>query len=155
MSLSLYRRVLLVGGRRCAALGRRGGLWRPALASPTATGMLFVVSFNWRWIPTPLCLVLCSHSAVFTHSPGLCYSSSSRDSEAEKVDEGLRLGDYPVLPWRSAQLNKQTGWWDNQDRRDKETIVREGSSSCPSLSPSSPPPIPPSSLTPSSSLPPP
>lgn len=94
-------------------------------------------------IPTPLCLVLRSHSAVFTHSPGLCYSSSSRDSEAEKVDEGLRLGDYPVLPWRSAQLNKQTGWWDNQDRRDKETIVREGSSSPPSLSPLFSPSLPP------------
>ena len=45
-------------------------------------------------------------------------------SEASKIDPGLRLGDYPVLPWQSAQLNKQTGWWDNQDRRDKETLVR-------------------------------
>ena len=45
-------------------------------------------------------------------------------SEADKIDPGLRLGDYPVLPWRSAQLNKQTVWWDNQDRRDKETPVR-------------------------------
>ena len=41
----------------------------------------------------------------------------------EKIDPGLRLGDYPVLPWRSAQLEKPTGWWDNQDRRNKETPV--------------------------------
>ena len=40
-----------------------------------------------------------------------------------KIDPGLRLGDYPVLPWRSAQLEKPTGWWDNQDRRNKETPV--------------------------------
>jgi NADH dehydrogenase (ubiquinone) 1 beta subcomplex subunit 8 len=58
------------------------------------------------------------------------YSTEARgggggESEADKIDPGLRLGDYPVLPWRSAQLNKQTGWWDNQDRRDKETPLHE------------------------------
>ncbi len=30
-----------------------------------------------------------------------------------------------MLPWRSAQLEKPSGWWDNQDRRDKETPVRD------------------------------
>ena len=39
------------------------------------------------------------------------------------LDEGLRLGDYPVLPWRSAQEERPRGWWDDQDRRDKETPV--------------------------------
>ena len=57
-----------------------------------------------------------------------CYSSTGGggdegSSGGNKIDLGLRLGDYPVLPWRSAQLNRQTGWWDNQDRRDKETPV--------------------------------
>ena len=57
-----------------------------------------------------------------------CYSSTGGggdegSSGGDKIDLGLRLGDYPVLPWRSAQLNRQTGWWDNQDRRDKETPV--------------------------------
>ena len=42
---------------------------------------------------------------------------------AAAIDPGLRLGDYPVLPWRSAQENAPFGWWDNQDRRDKETPV--------------------------------
>ena len=42
----------------------------------------------------------------------------------DEIDEGLRLGDYPVLPWRSAQEEKPRGWWDEQDRRDKETPVR-------------------------------
>ena len=40
---------------------------------------------------------------------------------AKPTDEGLKLGDYPELPWRSAQQNAPSGWWDNQDRRDKET----------------------------------
>ena len=40
-----------------------------------------------------------------------------------EIDEGLKLGDYPVLPWRSAQLNAPRGWWDNQDRRNKEDPV--------------------------------
>ena len=39
------------------------------------------------------------------------------------VDEGLQLGDYPQLPWKSAQENAPKGWWDDQDRRDKETLV--------------------------------
>lgn len=42
---------------------------------------------------------------------------------AAAVDPGLRLGDYPVLPWRSAQEERPLGWWDDQDRRDKETPV--------------------------------
>ena len=56
-------------------------------------------------------------------SPGRLYSTGQGSSGSDDIDPGLRLGDYPVLPWRSAQLNKQTGWWDNQDRRDKETPV--------------------------------
>ena len=28
-----------------------------------------------------------------------------------------------MLPWRSAQENRPRGWWDDQDRRDKETPV--------------------------------
>jgi hypothetical protein len=44
---------------------------------------------------------------------------------AAKVDPGLRLGDYPVLPWRSAQEEHPSGWWDDQDRRDKETPIHE------------------------------
>ncbi len=39
------------------------------------------------------------------------------------VDKGLQLGDYPQLPWKSAQENAPKGWWDDQDRRDKETLV--------------------------------
>ncbi len=39
------------------------------------------------------------------------------------VDEGLQLGDYPQLQWRSAQENVPNGWWDDQDRRNKETPV--------------------------------
>lgn len=30
-------------------------------------------------------------------------------STEKEIDEGLRLGDYPVLPWRSAQEEKPTG----------------------------------------------
>lgn len=45
------------------------------------------------------------------------------DRLAESVDSGLRLGDYPVLPWKSAQTERPRGWWDDQDRRDKETPV--------------------------------
>ena len=51
----------------------------------------------------------------------------SREDDPEKlaasVDPGLKLGDYPVLPWRSAQEERPRGWWDNQDRREKEQSV--------------------------------
>ena len=50
-------------------------------------------------------------------------TENDQEKLREKIDPGLRLGDYPVLPWRSAQLEKPTGWWDNQDRRNKETPV--------------------------------
>ena len=53
----------------------------------------------------------------------LCAGYSRKPLSADDIDEGLRLGDYPVLPWRSAQELKPRGWWDDQDRRDKETPV--------------------------------
>ena len=34
-------------------------------------------------------------------------------------DKGFSLGDYPALPWRSAQELPAQGWWDDQDRRNK------------------------------------
>lgn len=46
-------------------------------------------------------------------------------STDKEIDEGLKLGDYPVLPWRSAQAERPLGWWDVQDRRDKETPLHE------------------------------
>lgn len=52
-----------------------------------------------------------------------CVSCIASYSSKQEIDEGLRLGDYPVLPWRSAQEERPTGWWDDQDRRDKETPV--------------------------------
>ena len=55
--------------------------------------------------------------------PALCFLAVLYSTQKD-VDEGLRLGDYPVLPWRSAQEERPVGWWDNQDRRDKETPVR-------------------------------
>jgi NADH dehydrogenase (ubiquinone) 1 beta subcomplex subunit 8 len=42
-----------------------------------------------------------------------------------KERDELFIGDYPVLPWRSAQLERPRGWWDDQDRRDKETPLHE------------------------------
>lgn len=46
-----------------------------------------------------------------------------KSGKVDKVDEGLSLGDYPVLPWRSAQELPPQGWWDDQDRRNKEDPV--------------------------------
>lgn len=46
----------------------------------------------------------------------------------DEVDEGMRLGDYPVLPWHSAQELPPRGWWDDQDRRNKEDPVNYFSS---------------------------
>ncbi len=37
----------------------------------------------------------------------------------KEIDEGLKLGDYPELPWESAQKLPHRGWWDEQDRRNK------------------------------------
>ena len=59
------------------------------------------------------------HTHTHTHTHTLAFPYSTE----KEIDEGLRLGDYPVLPWRSAQQERPTGWWDNQDRRDKETPV--------------------------------
>ena len=53
----------------------------------------------------------------------MCAGYSRKPLSVDDIDEGLRLGDYPVLPWRSAQELKPRGWWDDQDRRDKETPV--------------------------------
>ena len=53
-----------------------------------------------------------------------CVRASPYSTEKE-IDEGLRLGDYTVLPRRSAQQERPFGWWDNQDRRDKETPLHE------------------------------
>ena len=53
----------------------------------------------------------------------LCTGYSRKPVSADDIDEGLRLGDYPVLPWQSAQELRPKGWWDDQDRRDKETPV--------------------------------
>ena len=64
-----------------------------------------------------------THSPL-THSHTSTHLLASPYSTEKEIDEGLRLGDYPVLPWRSAQQERPFGWWDNQDRRDKETPVR-------------------------------
>lgn len=48
-----------------------------------------------------------------------------RSGRSDKVDEGMSLGDYPVLPWRSAQELSPRGWWDDQDRRNKEDPVNQ------------------------------
>ncbi|XP_065837425.1 NADH dehydrogenase [ubiquinone] 1 beta subcomplex subunit 8, mitochondrial-like [Oscarella lobularis] len=39
-------------------------------------------------------------------------------------DDGLHL-DWPTLPWKSAQRNEPTGWWDNQDRRNRHDTLHE------------------------------
>lgn len=56
---------------------------------------------------------------------GAIADSGGRWKGKGEIDEGLKLGDYPVLPWKSAQLNAPRGWWDNQDRRNKEDPVSE------------------------------
>ena len=59
----------------------------------------------------------------YTAVQGRTISASSWYAARKKeTDPGLRL-DYPELPWRSAQELPPTGWWDDQDRRNKETIV--------------------------------
>ena len=69
-------------------------------------------------------------NCILTYFPVRSYSRKgpNKDDEdierlAASIDPGLRLGDYPVLPWRSAQGLRPNGWWDDQDRRDKETPV--------------------------------
>lgn len=52
-------------------------------------------------------------------------SRADSGGTSKGIDEGLKLGDYPVLPWKSAQLNAPRGWWDNQDRRNKEDPIHE------------------------------
>ncbi len=50
-----------------------------------------------------------------------------KSGKEDKVDEGMLLGDYPTtLPWKSAQELPATGWWDDQDRRNKEDPVISG-----------------------------
>lgn len=59
-------------------------------------------------------------SAMLQHNNYYVGYASKR---MKPVDEGLALGDYPQLPWESAQLRSPRGWWDNQDRRNKEDPV--------------------------------
>ena len=55
--------------------------------------------------------------------------AKNRETDPEKLkeatDPGMRLGDYPIYPWISAQELPPTGWWDNQDRRNKDTPLHE------------------------------
>ena len=46
-----------------------------------------------------------------------------KSKEMKPIDEGMLLGDYPQLPWKSAQELPPRGWWDDQDRRNKEDPV--------------------------------
>ena len=50
-----------------------------------------------------------------------------KSGKVKEIDEGLKLGDYPELPWRSAQELPPRGWWDEQDRRNKGDPVSHGS----------------------------
>ena len=70
-----------------------------------------------------VCVYLCVSNVQLTCTP--LRQEEEGEGEGAKLirDPGLRLGDYPVLPWLSAQLNKQTGWWQPRSR-DKETPVR-------------------------------
>lgn len=51
-------------------------------------------------------------------------SSRSASSLSAEEDDGLQL-NYPKIPYKSAQLNEPLGWWDNQERRNKETPLHE------------------------------
>lgn len=44
--------------------------------------------------------------------------SNKGSKEVEKNDE-RGIGDYPDLPWVSAQDKTPYGWWDIQDRRNR------------------------------------
>ena len=123
---SLCRRLLLVGSQRYGA-----GLKRREVFSARNLATLRPEngpSWTEMYTGAHLLEVKCKSEVMSACLGRRLYSSnqsgSSDDGAGDKIDPGLRLGDYPVLPWRSAQLNKQTGWWDNQDRRDKETPVR-------------------------------
>ena len=123
---SLCRRLLLVGSQRYGAGLKRREVFsaRSLAASRQENGP----SWTEMYTGAHLLEVKCKSEVMSVCLGRRLYSSnqsgSSDDGAGDKIDSGLRLGDYPVLPWRSAQLNKQTGWWDNQDRRDKETPVR-------------------------------
>lgn len=65
------------------------------------------------------------HILKIDYCLGAIADSGGRWKGKGEIDEGLKLGDYPVLPWKSAQLNAPRGWWDNQDRRNKEDPVSE------------------------------
>lgn len=65
------------------------------------------------------------HILKINYCLGAIADSGGRWKGKGEIDEGLKLGDYPVLPWKSAQLNAPRGWWDNQDRRNKEDPVSE------------------------------
>ena len=48
---------------------------------------------------------------------------SNKGSEEVEINDERGIGDYPVLPWTSAQVRSPYGWWDTQDRRNKEDPV--------------------------------
>ena len=53
---------------------------------------------------------------------GYWYDASAATIKSRNNDDGLHL-DWPTLPWKSAQRNEPTGWWDNQDRRNRHDTV--------------------------------
>ena len=122
--------------RVCVEPSHCRSLARSSLARLLVARSSNIFSCQWLYCHLTSCLwwfLTLSLSLSLAAPPARLYSSGSSEDGADKIDPGLRLGDYPVLPWRSVQLNKQTGWWDNQDRRDKETPVRHPSLSSISL----------------------
>ena len=57
------------------------------------------------------------------------FEPKKRETDPKKLEEatdpGMRLGDYPIYPWISVQELPATGWWDNQERRNKDTPLHE------------------------------
>jgi len=49
--------------------------------------------------------------------------SSKGSSKVVEINDARGIGDYPDLPWISAQDRSPHGWWDIQDRRNREDPV--------------------------------
>lgn len=80
--------------------------------------MTFLLKFgSWR---RSLSFLKCRISTA-----AVAKSNGYKNGRVDKLDEGLKLGDYPNLPWRSAQELPAKGWWDEQDRRNKEDPLHE------------------------------
>lgn len=110
---ALLRRVLCASSPRGYCLSR--------ITKPVSVNKTCLCKYT-RLLPVLVCLysnnLVCPVCVFCT-----AHYSNKGSSKVVEINDERGIGDYPVLPWVSAQDRSPYEWWDIQDRRNKEDPV--------------------------------